>query len=132
MCFIIFLGLKQVISILLLATFILPNLSRLGVYVNFKLNQSYITQEFCANKNLPELECYGKCYLSEQLKKVDEKEQKNLTLTVFQKLQSIISCLDNGNFSLFTYLKNTRISPFSSGKNFYSSLYVKGVFHPPR
>lgn len=36
-------------------------------YVAFKFNQTYISDVFCINKDKPELDCDGKCYLKKKL-----------------------------------------------------------------
>ncbi len=42
-------------------------------FIVFKLNQDYISQVFCINKDKPELKCDGKCYLK---KTIDESKQE--------------------------------------------------------
>ena len=47
--------------------FLLPQVSNTVVWLNYELNKESITQEFCVNKDKPELKCNGKCHLAEQL-----------------------------------------------------------------
>lgn len=42
--------------------------------LNYEINKKAIAEEHCENKDKPQLECNGHCYLSKQLKKAEEKE----------------------------------------------------------
>lgn len=48
----------------------------MGVVAYYELNKSYIAEQLCENKNNPKLHCNGHCYLTKQLKKAEEDEQK--------------------------------------------------------
>lgn len=48
----------------------------LFVYAEFKSNQKYIAETLCKNKDKPQLNCAGKCYLMKKLKDAEEKEKK--------------------------------------------------------
>lgn len=51
-------------------------LSKLFVYAEFKSNQAYIAATLCENRDRPELNCQGKCYLMKKLKDAEDKEKK--------------------------------------------------------
>lgn len=53
---------------------LLPNLTKLGIMVNFELNRGYIAEVLCINKTQPS--CNGKCYLARKLKKAEEQQQQ--------------------------------------------------------
>lgn len=42
------------------------------IYVHFTLNRETIERRFCINKNRPELQCHGTCFLKKQLQKAGE------------------------------------------------------------
>jgi len=46
------------------------------VYVNFYINQDYIAENLCENKDEPILQCNGQCHLAKELAKEDKKEKK--------------------------------------------------------
>ena len=39
----------------------------LGQFTYYAANQDYIIENFCINKNRPEFNCDGKCYLAKQM-----------------------------------------------------------------
>ncbi len=51
------------------------NFTNVFIYAGFELNHEYIVTELCENRDLPELNCDGQCYLSKKLKQAEEKEK---------------------------------------------------------
>lgn len=67
---------KKIIAILLVFALQIPIFSKWGTIAVFQINQSEIIENFCVNKDRPELNCDGHCYLAKQLKSLEEKEKK--------------------------------------------------------
>jgi effector-binding domain-containing protein len=61
-----------------------------GIGVYYHLNKAYISQKLCENKNNPDIHCNGHCYLTKQLKKAEEGEQKQAQKILKEK-EEIIS-----------------------------------------
>jgi hypothetical protein len=57
-----------------------------AVFVNFQINQSYISTTLCENRFSPELNCAGKCYLKKQFNTQSQQETESGMLTVQQNL----------------------------------------------
>lgn len=60
--------------------------------VNFSINQKEIAELECVNKDRPEMNCNGNCYLSKQLKKADleldqKKEENSKRLSHFKSIE---------------------------------------------
>lgn len=49
---------------------------QVGVLGYYYINKKMIAEQLCVNKANPNLHCQGKCYLSKQLKKAEQQEQK--------------------------------------------------------
>lgn len=67
----------RLLAILLICSLFAENISRLLITAAFELNQQYIAEYFCVNKDKPMLHCDGKCYLARKLKEAEEKEKKS-------------------------------------------------------
>lgn len=67
---------RRAIATFLLCSLIFSNFSRLFIYSAFELNQNYIAENLCENRDKPEKHCNGKCYLSKKIKQAEEKEKK--------------------------------------------------------
>jgi poly(3-hydroxyalkanoate) synthetase len=61
---------------LFLGAFILHSASRIVVHFNFWINQEFIAENLCENREKPQLECNGMCHLKKELDKDDERKQQ--------------------------------------------------------
>ncbi|OWK70662.1 hypothetical protein CBW18_06035 [Pedobacter sp. AJM] len=68
--------LNRFIAISLLVALIGSNCSRFFIYAGFELNQKYISEKLCENRDRPWMHCNGKCFLMKKLKLAEEKEKK--------------------------------------------------------
>ncbi|GGH13435.1 hypothetical protein GCM10007422_34060 [Pedobacter zeae] len=68
--------LNRFVAIFLLFALIGCNFSRFFIYAGFEVNQKYISEKLCENKNRPWMHCNGKCFLMKKLKQAEEKEKK--------------------------------------------------------
>ena len=96
------------------------------------LTQDYITEKFCVNKDKPELQCNGKCYLTKELAKASENdnplsENKKNTNSKIEIL--FISEISDYSFNQNYCELNKTINTFYS--NLYKWLFTNSTFHPP-
>lgn len=63
---------KKFVSIFLLALYLFGILKSVSPYIEYALNRDYIVENLCINKDKPELECHGKCYLNDRLQEANE------------------------------------------------------------
>ncbi len=106
---------------------------KVGIVVYYELNKEYITEQYCVNKDKPEMDCCGKCYLSKQLNKADEpptKENKSIP-TKWELGESMIFIAPTPLATIpfiateyIAYLKASNEAILS-----YSPL--DNIFHPP-
>lgn len=68
---------KRFITYLFLGAFLLHAASRMIVYFNFWLNQEFIAENLCENREKPQMECNGMCHLKKELDKDDERKQQD-------------------------------------------------------
>lgn len=97
-------------------------------YSYYWLDQAGFIEQLCENKDRPELNCDGKCYLSQMLRaQAAEEENKALPVLEWQELNLLFS----GAVSL-------KMAPFDGFKplaahcpDTYSYQYAPQIFHPP-
>ncbi len=94
----------------------------------YVVNQDYIAEFLCINKEKPELSCNGKCYLMQKLNEQNEEKRQNLPPIVMEEYPIGFIVIINihpsqeNTFGLkhhFTYLDN------------YSFLFCRYDIHPP-
>lgn len=119
---------KQVFAYLLVSAIFLHLFADLIVFVSFKINQDYIAEFLCINKDEPESNCNGCCHLKKEL---DEQQESKESLppqeTKNYEIQFFTNDLRNDNLVInykelivLFYLKNTGI------------INPRSIFHPPK
>ena len=93
-------------------------------YVDYSINQEYISSVLCENLDKPQLECDGKCYLKKQLKKVNEEkdntnqsQQKSITESDVYSISTFALQIPTSFLHLKERLKNNNSKWHSSFSN---------------
>lgn len=94
---------QRVFSVFMAFLFLLIVTQRAVIIVHFKLNQKAIEQKFCINKDKPELQCQGLCYLKKELQKTENNDLETIS---FYKDFEMISV---ARFEFDTKVKQTVI-----------------------
>ncbi|MBM1105689.1 hypothetical protein JQC67_05995 [Aurantibacter crassamenti] len=68
---------NRLIAILLLVSFHAQPAMVISVWADYCMNNEYIREVLCINKEKPKLECDGKCYLATMLKKESQKKESD-------------------------------------------------------
>ena len=104
------------------------------VYITFKLNQERIASELCINLDEPELMCKGKCFLNDQLTKVNTppKNEKGQVPIKFEKkdIPLYFKSEKSESISRSTFLDSTEMLTCVDATSYEK--HLKGVFHPPQ
>lgn len=86
---------KQSLAIILVFSILLPHLVKVTVYIDFKLNQDYIAEFLCVNKNRDDIKCNGQCHLNLKLNDVDQKSSDETPKELTQNQVSYIFVKQN-------------------------------------
>ncbi len=119
---------RSLTIVLLAFTILSANFSRLFVFAGFELNRDYIAAELCVNKDKPELNCNGRCFLAEKLKKAQEKEKKQEKELQKSCFQEAFVTSNKGFFfqtTLIDIINTEEIIPSLSKRSSF-------IFHPPK
>ncbi|SNY94677.1 hypothetical protein SAMN06265377_0337 [Flagellimonas pacifica] len=96
--------------------------------IEYVINEDYIAEFLCINKDKIELQCNGKCYLMQRLSEQNEEKGKNLPKITLEEYPigfiEITSCssgsrTDHSLQHIFGYY------------NHYNYLFFTSSFHPP-
>ena len=123
---------RSTLSILMVIVMLLSSFTRLGILIDFKINQDFIAKVLCINKDTSMTICNGKCYLSKRLKEADEQEQSRFPKNIKDKIEIIF----------FSHFADTNILNFnlpcekkSFNKyqpHFHNSSFISNIFRPPK
>ena len=109
----------------------LPNLTKIGIFIDFKINQDFIAEVLCINKEKPMTMCNGKCYLSEQLKKAEEQEEKQAPTSKKERLEvEYYYARSPFDLPIYTECFVSKLNP-ACIEEFYTSSFIADIFHPP-
>lgn len=103
------------------------------IYLDFELRHDYIVKNFCINKNRPQLNCDGKCYLAKRIAAAKEKEEREAERNfVYQLCETIAEPIR----PVFAFGKcdtaETQVTvSFDYLPNLKGRILTSGVFHPP-
>jgi hypothetical protein len=123
--------LRKFLSIVLLFAILTPELTKAWIYIDFKINQDFIAEFLCINKDKPALKCNGNCHLAKELKKIDDKEQKELPKAVLEKSEiNLFICAFTFNFDRPLNNKNNKVKFYYT--NLLVTSYYSDIFHPPQ
>ncbi|EAY26897.1 hypothetical protein M23134_04847 [Microscilla marina ATCC 23134] len=108
---------------------LLPNLQRVWILIDFKVNQDFIAKVLCINKEKPKLACHGSCHLSKKLQEQKKQEKKQVpqsqkdthNILFFSKALTKVNC---------AYLDLGQLVGYYPG--FRSFDLPNKIFHPPQ
>lgn len=110
----------------------LPSLTKIGVLIDFKINQDFIVEVLCINKEIPMSTCNGKCYLSEKLKEAEEQEEKQAPTNKKERFE-VVYYYDKSSFDfpINTDCFVSKLNP-ACVDEFYTSCFIADIFRPPK
>jgi hypothetical protein len=115
------------IAILLLASFVTVNFSKLIIWANYEINKAEITQKYCINKDKPGMHCCGKCLLKRKLAEEEARQNSPAMPDIKNDIQ-----LFNGGVALAIPVNpNGYLTIHTVNKQVFLPGFHTSVFHPP-
>lgn len=99
------------------------------VWAYYQYNIDFIKKELCVNKNKPQMNCNGKCYLAKQIKKT-ESAPVDLPQHIKELKEAVlfVDIIENYFFKRFCSFKKSYFELSDKLK----SLYEIKIFTPPK
>lgn len=125
----------RILFTICLGFFIFQLATPISYWIHYQINQEEIAEEFCENKEEPELECNGKCHLSktlEEIKKPVSKDKEPQDSEKDYRLNRNLNwiCTDNSKCCKFDLVQFEDDQIYSK-ENSYKFLYSSLIPHPP-
>lgn len=122
---------QRLLAIILLSCLHAQPAVNASVWIDYLVNNEYIKEVLCINKERPKLQCGGKCYLMQQLKKSETPQDENEPpITALTKIEYIkFAPYQTAIKKIFLPLKE-KISIYYLINNYTSNL--GDIFHPPQ
>lgn len=123
--------LRQILVSCIILIVLLPSLVKVGIMVDYQINQDYIAETLCIQRFDEDSMCSGRCYLSDQLKQANDTEERSTAGNLNLKTELVWLTSYDEN-------KNVRKVPTCTGvevglSEVYSgALHIGDVFRPPQ
>ncbi len=119
---------RQILSFVLILAFGLHLFAQLGIYVSFKINQDYIAEFLCIEKDIPESTCQGCCQLKDKLED-HEKQKQELPQSENRKYDiQLFPAKQDFLLTMQPRVKELNCAP----SQIRGILPSKAIFHPPK
>ncbi len=122
---------KTILSIFLLAIFLLQPLIKVGILLDYQINRDFIATMLCIKKDQPESNCKGKCYLSQKLEKTDEGQKKELPNSSIQQLETHLYFDFYPVQTLSAPLVEQKVAYYGGEQAACTREWLDGIFRPP-
>lgn len=121
---------KQVITVFLLLIWFSQLSGRYFVMLDFYLNQDFIAQTLCINRDKPQMHCNGHCQLSKKLNEESKKNQESPERRTDNRSEIFYAALFQKDLltPLFTIVAKNYLHPDCIGSPIDQAT---AVFHPP-
>lgn len=128
-------AIKKISVVLMVSLLAVKSMIAPILFVKYEFSKDYIIENYCVNKDKPELHCDGKCYLAKQLKAAEEQDGKAAQSEFLSYLFSFQVVL-NSSVSLFQEASELLVfrveKTFFYNNPFYSQTFHFEIFHPPQ
>lgn len=120
---------KKLLAIPLIFLMLVKPLWPVAEYI---INYDYIVTHLCENKNRPQLQCDGKCYLAKMFAKKSRNEHQNPFAEGELLEIPLILCIDyDSEPNTMEWTSHLSKDPIITTDRLYSLLFVFEIIHPP-
>jgi hypothetical protein len=102
---------------------------QLGIVAWYNVNKDYVANVLCENKDKPELNCCGKCYVRKQIRKTEDQGTGKGPVYKLQKAEVFFLLPEKVTVATTVNSNTDKIADhynFSIGEP-----AIKDIFHPP-
>lgn len=118
---------KSIISILVLSSFLIVNMSKSIILINYEMNKAEITAKYCINKDKPQMHCCGKCLLRRKL--AEQEAQQNMP--AYPDIKTDIQLYCSESLLPSYYYGKDKIDLIPTNRSLHTLFEGTDVFHPP-
>ena len=98
------------------------------IVADYEINKSFIAENYCVNKNKPELKCHGSCHLKKQLDK-EEKSRNFPSGNSKNKFENIFFNENNEKIMNEFFTNSVKYQLFYKSKTTIG--FSNPLYHPP-
>ena len=103
------------------------SMGKTGMVISYHINKTYIAKVLCENKEVPQMQCNGKCQLKKQLSEADTQQEKEPVSV--EKLPDVFWAITKTDIALKQFPTEISVSVISP--IFQLSSFPSSTFRPP-
>jgi len=124
---------RQLLTYTLIASLLLQLFSREAIVMSFELNRDFIAKNLCENRNRPQLNCDGQCFLAKKLKAQHDREDRETTERIQNMPVLTLFCADLFSFTFANSAEDASAGTLISYRQQLPyAAPLHGIFQPPR
>lgn len=118
----------SLLGLMLVKAWVIPLL-----YLDFEIRRNYIVANLCENRNRPQLNCNGKCYLAKRIADAKKQEERQAEKEYMASLiYQVMNVQNEPSFFSEIALSDHPIKRlFNYSAPCQSLLLIDDIFHPP-
>lgn len=119
---------------MIICSFLVQASIKTVVFIDWKINQIQITELYCINKDNPMMHCNGQCYLSKQLKQIEQDYQESKAPFNPKNIKSTEFLLFFEDFTMNPVQTSNSVPAAHQGGGYsihYDHSFTRAFFHPP-
>lgn len=122
---------RTFVHIVLIFSILSAYASDFSIYLGFKLNQTYLASSFCVQREIPDSDCEGTCYLSAQLEQASSTSTESPPLAILlEQTVTITAIFIRPSSIAIPYAQRAAFCVWQDPKP--AIIPIESVFHPPR
>lgn len=124
-------NLKQIGVLLLCGLLFMRVMIAPVIFLDYQFNRAYIIQNYCINKNRPQLHCDGKCYLAQRLRAAQEKEEAQSKTVVYKLWLEVFQPITDFSNNRVLITTVYQLSNYFYKDNYHYS-FIFSLLKPPQ
>ena len=119
---------KKFVSILIIFLVSIVTLHKSLVFAFYELDRDYVVEQLCINKDNPDSDCHGKCFL---MKQTNEKEAEGVLIRILKNidLDLFLNSQPTYTFLQFKYTNYKIDTSLYLSKDFVTKIIKPPIFH---
>lgn len=97
----------------------------------YNINKDYVAATLCENKDKPELDCEGQCFLDKKLSQIDNEQEGENNLPSKEFKNKLPPFIITTTSIIYTTLHSVEDKEASLYQNLYKFHLISSIFHPP-
>ncbi len=113
----------------MIISLLIQSMDHAFIFISFKINQDYIVEKLCINREKPEMNCKGHCQLKKQMKEEEKRKKESPARLEVKNAIILIKPGIHIKFNSYNYPEKEFEVVRCASK---PRSFIPDIFHPPK